>query len=182
MNSIPNEVNNVIVLKGIEANILDFNGNIDYDGEMFQNLDFVMAGFHYPLIESTDIYKNTQAMLNVIKNPIVSIISHPDNPKYPVDFDEVARAAYENNVALEFNSGSVLARPGSDIKCIDMLKSVEKFVGYISLGSDAHFCSRVGDLDYCESIIRKMNFNKEMVLNNSVNKVVNFFKYKKIKN
>jgi len=181
MNSIPEKFDNIIVLKGIESNIIDLDGNIDCDSDMFKALDYVMAGFHYPLFENAGVCRNTDTMIKVINNPFVSIISHPDNPKYPIDFDEVARAAYENNVALELNSGSPIARPGSHITCPNMLKAIKKYGGYISLGSDAHFCSRVGDLDYCESMIKQLNFNEDMVLNTNVSKVIDFFKYKKNK-
>lgn len=181
MQCIPEKVHGVRILKGIEANILDLAGNIDCTNEMSLKLDFVMAGFHPPLFMPADIEQNTIAMINVIKNPLVNIISHPDNPLYPVYFEDIAKAAYENDVALEVNSGSLSARPGSEKICPDMIKAVKKYGGHLSLGSDAHFCWNIGELGYCETLLDECNFNRNQVLNTSVSNVLNFINGKKLK-
>ncbi|MGK2889427.1 MAG: PHP domain-containing protein [Candidatus Malihini olakiniferum] len=47
LNAIPERVEGLRILKGIEANIYE-NGSIDCDDLMSKKLDFVMAEFHSP--------------------------------------------------------------------------------------------------------------------------------------
>lgn len=38
------------VLLGLEANVMDYDGNIDVDDEMLQVLDMLLLGFHYGIL------------------------------------------------------------------------------------------------------------------------------------
>jgi len=43
---LPRVVDNIKILRGIEANIINSEGKIDVTGGMSQKLDYIMVGFH----------------------------------------------------------------------------------------------------------------------------------------
>ncbi|XKM13934.1 phosphatase [Orbaceae bacterium ac157xtp] len=179
---IPRIVDGVGILRGIEANILNLQGEIDCDDHMYPWLDIVLAGFHEPALMPMDIDKNTEAMIATIKNPKVNIISHPGNPKYPLHIYEVAEAAKAHNVALEINNSSVVSRRGSDDNCRKIAKAVKEVGGILSFGTDSHIAYTVGDFSHCFELIAEANFPVERIINHSPQAVLEFLALKSGKN
>lgn len=174
MGAIPSRIDGIRILKGMEANIYP-DGIIDCDEKSANRLDFIMAGFHAPVYPSeNDLNKNTECLLNVIRNPVVRIITHPGNPLYPVNYQIIAEAAFHHRVALEVNSGSVTARKGSTDNCKRMIKAVKSAGGYIAVGSDAHYCSHVGNLDHSFNLLAEQSFPPERVINSSLALTLSF--------
>lgn len=60
---------------------------------MLNSLDVIIAGFHEPVFAPHDKETNTRAMIATMASGNVHIISHPGNPKYPVDITAIAQAA-----------------------------------------------------------------------------------------
>jgi putative hydrolase len=89
----PRVVDGVGILRGIEANIKNIEGEIDCTGPMLTSLDLIIAGFHEPVFAPQDKDTNTQAMIATMASGNVHIISHPGNPKYPVDIRQLPQAA-----------------------------------------------------------------------------------------
>lgn len=87
----PRMVDGVGILRGIEANIKNRQGEIDCTGPMLDALDLILAGFHEPVMAPSDKTTHTDAMIATISAGDVHIISHPGNPKYPIDIAEVAK-------------------------------------------------------------------------------------------
>ena len=79
------------MLKGIEANIIDYDGTIDMPEDVVGKLDYVIASLHPPCIDFGTIEENTQAILKVMDNPEVKIIGHLDDSRYPVDYETMCR-------------------------------------------------------------------------------------------
>lgn len=175
---IPRVVDGVGILRGIEANILNLNGEIDCDDNMYRELDIVIAGFHDPAIMPMDIDKNTEALIATIKNPKVNIISHPGNPKFPIHVYEVAEAAKKHQVALEINNSSFISRKGSDDNCRKIAQAVKDVGGMISFGSDSHIAYTVGGFDHCLELIKETNFPVERIINHSPKAVIEFLAVK----
>ncbi|GBU09594.1 alkaline phosphatase [Gammaproteobacteria bacterium] len=177
-NILPRIIDGVIVLKSMEANILNIDGEIDcpkHYSEKF--LDFTIAGFHESAQQSCGIDDNTTSLINVIKSQRVQMISHPGNPKYPIHIDQVAAAAAKYNVALELNNSSfTVSRLGSEPNCIKIVEAVKKAGGLIGLGSDSHIAYNVGEFDHCERVLDLVEFPKDRVLNQSVEFLFNFIK------
>jgi len=42
-----------------------------------------------------------------MKNPVIKILGHIDNPQYDIDYDAVVKSASENGVILEINEASL---------------------------------------------------------------------------
>lgn len=132
----PRVVDGVGILRGIEANIKNVDGEIDCSGKMFDSLDLIIAGFHEPVFAPHDKATNTQAMIATIASGNVHIISHPGNPKYEIDVKAVAEAAAKHQVALESNNSSFLhSRKGSEDNCRAVAAAVRDAGGWVALGS-----------------------------------------------
>ena len=89
----PRLVDGVGILRGIESNIKNIEGEIDCSGPMLTSLDLIIAGFHEPVFPPQDRDTHTQAMIAAMASGKVHMISHPGNPKFPVDIPAIAEAA-----------------------------------------------------------------------------------------
>ncbi|MDR1516008.1 MAG: phosphatase [Synergistaceae bacterium] len=172
---LPKEISGVRVLRGVEANIVDYDGSLDLPQDVLKRLDFVLAGFHEVVLRpSKDRAQNTRAMINVLENPYVDAISHPGNSNYPVDIPAVARAARERGKLLEINNNSAVVRPGSEDNCRRIAEACRELKIPVICGSDAHTSFNVGAFSNTQKILKSVNFPKELVLNTSVRKMTKF--------
>ncbi|RKS86064.1 putative hydrolase [Orbus hercynius] len=178
MRIIPRIIDGIGILRGIEANILNRQGDIDCDDGMYRELDMVIAGFHEPALASSDIDSNTEAMIATIKNPKVNIISHPGNKNYPIHIDEVAKVAKAYHVALEINNSSFISRKGSEDNCRKIAQAVKDAGGMLSLGSDSHIANTLGNFSHCFELIKDVNFPAERIINHSPQAVIKFLSLK----
>ncbi|MTH46589.1 phosphatase [Intestinirhabdus alba] len=171
----PRMVDGIGILRGIEANIKNSDGEIDCTGPMFASLDLIIAGFHEPVFPPQDAVTHTRAMLATIASGRVHIISHPGNPKYPLDITAVARAAASHGVALEINNSSFLhSRKGSEANCRAVAAAVRDAGGWVALGSDSHTAFTLGDFSECRKILDEVNFPEERILNVSPRRLLTF--------
>lgn len=156
------------VCYGAEVNIVDFSGNIDLDEETLDGLDYAIASIHHPNLHQGSLEANTQAYLGAMRHPKVRIIGHPDDTRYPVDYERLAEGAAEYHVALELNNASL--RPGGyrgDTRPNDilMLRACRRRNLPIVLSSDSHGPAHIGDFTYAERLIRELDFPEELILN-----------------
>lgn len=167
---LPRCIEGVEILKGVEANIIDTNGNLDMPVYLLEKIDLVLAGFHGDTgYEAGSVEQNTRALIAAIQNPYVHIISHPGNPEYPVDIDRIVQAARIAGKALEINNNSFsLSRPGSAPRCSHLARLAAKAGNLVSINSDAHNCFSVGNFEEALEIAIKAGIKPEQVLNTSV--------------
>ena len=174
---VPRDAYGIKLLLGVELNILDHSGHVDLDDYVLKNLDYAIASLHNPCIEPSTLEENTSAMIGAMKNPKVVIIGHPDNPKYPVDFDKIAKAAKDYNVLLEMNNHSYIStgyRAGSRDKAALMLAACKKYQTEVIMGSDAHIDFDVGNHSASIEVVKQNNFPEELVVNTDLEK---FYKH-----
>lgn len=171
----PRAVDGVGILRGIEANIKNRAGDIDCTGPMLDGLDLVIAGFHEPVFAPQDRDTHTEAMIAAMAQGAVHIISHPGNPKFPIDIQAVAQAAAKYQVALELNNSSFAhSRKGSEANCLAVAQAVRDAGGYLALGSDSHVAWSLGEFPHCERILQDVDFPEDRVLNASPRRVLDF--------
>ena len=97
----------ISILCGSEVDILA-DGSLDYDDDVLQDLDIVVASPHAALTQ--DGATATARMLRAIEHPLVHVIGHPTGrlinrrPGLELAMDEIVAAAKEHGVALEINS------------------------------------------------------------------------------
>lgn len=177
---IPGEIHGVRILKGIEANVINEDGDLDLEGYYLKRMDIVLAGFHYGCFNSNDKTVCTETFLRVMENPYVDIIVHPGNPDYPIDFEAVISRAAEKGIPLELNNSSFCgSRRGSENNCRDIASMMAHFGGPVVIGSDAHFAWDVGRFDQALEAAAAAGIKEENILNTSAEKVLNYLEQKK---
>jgi putative hydrolase len=179
LKTIPGILYGVRIIKGVEANIIDYSGNTDMPEEYLKRLDFVIASFHDICITPSTMEEHTNALINVLKNPYIDAIAHPGNPQFEVDIEKVVKAAKQYNKLIEINNHSFTARTGSEKNCREFaIKCKEHGVG-ITCGSDAHISFDVGNFEHVYKLLREAEVPEELILNTSLQKFDNYLKSRK---
>ena len=162
---------------GAELNIMDFQGNVDLPEWICRHLDIVIASFHTPCIRSGTIEQNTHAMLQAIKNPWINIIGHPDDNRYPVDYEAVVKAAHDNNTLLELNNASLKPggpRTGTWENDRLILELCKRYNTSITVSSDAHVEEDVGSFDYALELLAETDFPESLIAGTDYDKLAFF--------
>ena len=180
--TIPRDAYGIDLVMGAELNIIDYSGSTDLPGQFLKRIDYAVASLHDPCIDPGSLEENTAAIVGAMRNPHVVIIGHPDNPKFPVNFETIAEAAKDNHVLLEVNNSSyksVGSRAGSREKAKLMLAACKKFGTQVIMGSDAHIDLDVGNHTASQEVLAENNFPEELVVNSDKQKFYDFVKYRK---
>ena len=176
---VPREMDGVKILRGMEANILDVNGNIDeLDSKALDGLDYLIASLHIVCIEPSTKEDNTMAILNVMDKEKVKIIGHPDDARYELDYEAIVKKAKEKNILLEVNNSSLspnTSREGARENILKYLELCKEYGVSIIMGTDSHICYDIGVFQYAEAIIEEANFPKELVINYWEDQIIEFF-------
>lgn len=164
---LPEKEKGVEVLRGVEANIIDREGDIDLPEEFLSRLDLVWVGLHTPCLQPASRKFNTQAMLNALNNPYVDGIVHPGNPDFPIEAEVVVRAAAEKGKLLEINNSSFISitRRGSKATCLEIARLIRRYGALAAINSDAHIAQDVGSFDLALEIAREAGLGPEQVVN-----------------
>lgn len=136
------ELDDFVVLKGIECDILE-KGGMDLPDDVLAEADWVIASVHYG--QNQERKQITERIIGALENPWVSVVAHPTGrlinkrDRYAVDLEAVMQAAVENGKLLELNANP--ARLDLD----DVHCARAKQLGIpIVINSDAH---SIGGLD-----------------------------------
>lgn len=150
------------ILYGVEANILDYKGTTDIDGEVLKHCDIILCGFHLGALYTSasdfwnfvvmnklakrnqNLYKvmvekNTQAIINAMNRYNINILTHPGD-KIPLNIDKIAQTAEKTNTLLEINNSH-----GHLNK--DEIKIAAKYNVQFVINSDSHIKDNVGSCD-----------------------------------
>lgn len=165
------ELFGVELLLGAELNILDHFGRVDLDDFTLKQMDITIASLHPPCIAPGTAEENTCAVVNAMKNPLINIIGHPDDQRFPLCYEAVVEAAAENKVLLEVNNSSMIpGGPRKDARkqYITMLELCKQYKVPVVVGSDAHVDTSVGRHDYAYQLLEELDFPEHLVVNTSV--------------
>ena len=168
---IPRILHNVRILRGIELNIMDFDGTVDMDDKILSRLDLAIASLHVPCIKPGTKEENTNACLKAMEHPWIDILGHPGDPRYPLDYDALVQKAKETHTLLEVNNTSLIPggfRDGSAENVEQMLRLCKKEQLKVVVGSDAHFYTGVGTFDHAQELMEKVAFPPHLVWNTDV--------------
>ncbi len=152
-----------VVLKGIESDILP-DGSLDYDDDLLERFDFVVASVHAGFSMSRE--EQTARCLRAVRNPHTSILGHPTGrllltrEGFDLDLRAVIEAAAEVGCALELNANP--HRLDLDWR---ELRYAASCGATISVGADAHRSSGLQDLRYGVGIARKAWLGTGDILN-----------------
>ncbi len=171
---IPRNLFDVEILRGIEANIIDFDGRLDVDDMIPEELDIMISSFHGPCLQASTKEENTRAVINSMNNRYVNIIGHPDDSRVELDYKELVKAAEYHGVLIEVNNSSlrpISFRMNARENYIRLLEECEKHKIYIIINSDSHFHCDVGELDKALELVKEVGYPKELIANSNIEKL-----------
>ncbi|MDO4747747.1 MAG: phosphatase [Eubacteriales bacterium] len=179
---IPKEMMGVRVLKGMEANIIDFNGRLDASESLLKTLEWVVASFHsITILDKPSIEKCTNAYLSICDNPYVHVIGHSGSPAYEYDFETVIKRCAQTSTLVEINDTTFTGfRKNAVPNCIKIASLCKKHGARIVVDSDAHFYEKVGDLPHAIAMLKEIDFPPELIVNSSVKNLQDYFIEKNI--
>lgn len=117
LKSLPRYVDSLCLLRGVEANILDSEGTLDMPVEAMNELDIVIASFHTNCATPGTVEENTNAYINVAKNPNVHIIGHSGTPEFKYDYEKVIPLFKQYGKVVEINAHTFICRQSSTENC-----------------------------------------------------------------
>ena len=167
---LPVKYGDLRLLCGIEANICNLDGKLDVDESILGRMDYVIASMHIPCLKAGSAEENTRAAIGAMKNPYVTILGHPDDSRYPLDYDLLVQEAVKAEVVLEVNNSSLhpsASRQGARENIALMLQKCKEYGCHIILGSDAHCSYAVGDFTEAEALLTELDFPRELIVNTS---------------
>ena len=165
MCSIPREYEGVQLIRGVEANILDYTGKLDMPDDILDWLDWVIASLHDLVIKPSTREKHTACWLAVAANPLVDVIGHCGDPRYSFDLDVVMPALKKHGKIVEINSHSFEGRAGSAEGCRRVALACMKYGVPIVVSSDAHFVNHIGYFKEALQMLESIRFPQELILN-----------------
>ncbi len=179
---IPRIIDGVEVYHGCEINVLN-DGTLSLAQEYIEVLDYAICGIHVQCYEDAGKEKNTDNVIECMKNKKVRIVSHPDDDHTPLNYERLVKAAKEYHVALEVNNSSIIKKDRR-LHVLEnyktMLELCRKENVYVILDSDAHDPSAVGRLNLAKDLVEEVGFPKELVLNQDID-VLKHFLFDEIK-
>jgi len=170
---LPREMYGVTMLYGTEANIIDYDGNLDMDDATLEKLDIVIGSIHDEVYKIGNVEENTRAFINAIESGKVNIIGHLGNPGVPVDFEKIVKCAMDNDVLIEINNSSfTTSRVGSYSNCTEIALLCKKYNSKLIINSDAHFCTLIGEFTEAIKMLESIDFPEELVINKYPNELL----------
>lgn len=167
MDALPDRIAGVRVLRGVEANVMDFDGRIDMPVDRLRQLELVIASMHLSVLEPGSVEACTAAYLALAENPDVDIIGHSGTPVFAYDYEAVIPAFGRNGKVVEINENTFRARADSAENCRKIAALCKRYGVRVALDSDAHFHEYVGQVPRCLHLLRELEFPPELVINGS---------------
>ena len=168
---LPRSICGIPVLTGAELNIVDFSGKVDLSPSLLKKLDYAVASLHTPCIGAGTEADYTNALLGAVRNPLVTIIGHPDDGRFPIDCDALAAAAKEHHTLLEVNNSSLQPDSSRENARENYLRLLERCMHYrtcVIIDSDAHCEADVGNHALAWQLLEEIGFPHELIVNTSL--------------
>lgn len=179
---VPREIAGIRVLLGVELNIMDYEGRVDLSRELLSQMDLVIASLHIPCCKPGTAKENTAAYVNAMQNPYINIIGHPDDGRYPINYEELVKAAKQYRVLLEINNNSLNPngfRKDTAENDRTILKLCKEYQVPVIMGSDAHVATDIRNHERIFPLLEEVDFPKELVVNRSVKELMKYVNYGK---
>ena len=173
---LPRQICGVTVLKGVETNIIDNDGNFDMPRKTLEKLEWVVASMHRQVYEPTTAENHTRAYIKAAQDPIVDVIGHCTTDMFPIDFEKCVKACKEYSKLVEINESSILYKKGSLENSYELLRLCKKYEVPVVFDSDGHFCELIGVVDTAVRIAQEVGFPEELVVNADYDRLMGYIR------
>jgi putative hydrolase len=110
-------------------------------------------------------------LLRALENPLINVIAHPGNPKFPLNVEAVIAAAQERKVAIEINNSSDFSRPGSHKRCVEFARAAKQAGVKVVIGTDSHISTMLGVFDDALKLAAEAGLSEDDIINTSWAKI-----------
>lgn len=179
---VPRQMEGIELLLGAELNIMDENGTIDLPESVLHRLDITIASIHPPCYQGP---KTKEAVMNAyiqaMENPYVDIIGHPDDGRFPVDYEKLVKEAKRTGTLLEVNNSSLNPdgfRVNTKENALEMLKYCKEYGAMIVLGTDSHIDTTIANYTYVNEVLEEIQFPEELIANRTLSGLKEVLKHK----
>lgn len=110
----------------------------------------------------------TNAYINAMKHPGVRFIGHPDDGRFPADYERLLCACAKYRVYPEINNASLMPdayRMDGYKNSMKILSLCKKMRLPVLLSSDSHGREHIGDMKYIFPLLKECDFPEELVIN-----------------
>ncbi len=163
---VPRELDGVKILRGIEANLMDYEGTLDLSDHLLKTLDVVIASFHDIIIKPSSRQDHTRALIAAAQNPLVDILGHTGRGPYRYDIPAVLTACKQTGTLIEINQWTLKGDP-DNTSCRDIALACKALQVPVVVNSDSHLASDVGRVDRTEKLLSEIDFPTELIINRS---------------
>lgn len=180
LKTLPDYIKGVRVLRGVEANVIGFDGKLDMDENTLGQLELVIASMHGGIMPAGSFDQYTESWLAVAGNPYVDIIGHSGSPDFAYDYEAVLPVLAKNGKAVELNEHSFRVRQSSVKNCRQIAEVCKRFGVPVAINSDSHYHDSVGLFPNCTQMLRELDFPPELIINSSVQNMNSFFQKREL--
>ncbi len=169
---VPHLQEGVLVLRGQETDVVDFEGHTDIEADSLGTLDWVVASIHAEAIpkERPTVEEVTNAWMNIAKNPHINVIGHSGTQEYRYDYESVIPEFGRQGKLVELNESSFTGRPDYIPNCKTIMELCKKRSVPIIVNTDSHFSTGVGCFGHSLALLKELDFPEELVVNSSVDR------------
>ncbi len=157
------EISGIKILKGIESDILA-DGSLDYPVDILKKFDIVVSSVHSHF--NLPKKEMTKRIIYALMSPYTTILGHPTGrlllarKAYPIDMDEIIKAAADNGKIIEINSNPYRL----DLSWENAMKAKDMGVK-IAINPDSHETETMKEVYFGVQIARKAGLTKNDVVN-----------------
>jgi len=178
---LPEELYGVRILSGVEANIINYEGDLDLPIEYLSRMKIVLVGLHLICYPGGTSEQNTEAYIKAMENPYTDMMVHPGRPYFEMDLERIAHRSATLNIPVEINNSSLAKeKSGAWDNCRQFARYMAQYKSPVILGSDAHFWDRVGDFSHALELVREVGISDQQVLNTSPERVLTYLATRRV--
>lgn len=119
---LPRKINGITVLRGIEANVVSDDGELDTSEKLLSGLEWVVASMHSACYTPSTPENHTKSWLKVAQNPQVDVIGHCTTSPFMFDYEKGVKAFKEYGKLVEINESSFACKRSPRRNVVELLK------------------------------------------------------------
>lgn len=181
LEAIPRNLNGVFIIRGIEANIMNYEGELDIDEGLLDRLDWTIASYHWGCCKPGTKLQHTNSYIKALETKGINCLGHTDDQGFPYEVRTVCRACHDLGKAMELNVARITPKQSDPSRAEaskqfyrEMLTICGEEKTNIVVNSDAHFWSAIGKFDSAAELIEEVGFPHELVLNLDEQRIKSF--------
>ncbi len=193
MRVLPRFLENVLLLRGEETDVVDEEGHTDLIPKDLESLDWIVASIHRQVFNRFTLAKSgelqpasspkpitvegvTSAWLAIAKNPHVNVIGHSGTAEYVYDYEKVIPEFGKNGKLVELNESTFRGRKTSVPNCAKIIRLCKKHSVPIIVNTDSHFSGQIGCFENSLKLLKELEFPEELIVNSSIERFQAYLK------